>query len=207
MLLGVISVLSITVAVLVALLSLVNDGIAGLVSSSFFGLLLLASVFAKLLQLGLNNDMKEAICFSLIFIFGGMCAFVLFVAAKYVPARACCSPVFFVCISCGLLMGSLEKPPRILQNLTSGLFLLFFIVGLCDILNVYHAAHERALSIEKALESDRILITEPYPCQTKYSAQYGLQDVEPEAAWPNDMIVLYYGLDQLVVKEPFTTMK
>ncbi len=179
-----------------------ND-ITAAVSAPLVGLMLMMSIFAWLLQSVLRQgEQKEVIVLSLIFTFGGLCALVLFVAAAYVPARAVCAPVFFICISCALLMSLLQTPPKLLLTAATGIFLLFFVTGAADILTVHQAALERDKEIEKARQTDKVLAVSPYPCRTKYSAQYGLQDVEPGVAWPNDMIALYYGMDQLIVIQP-----
>ena len=192
-----------TAGVLLGFEALVRGGMTAFVSSPFVGLLMLLSVFAWLLQKSLGQrEQTERIILSLIFVFGGLCALILFAAAAYVPARACCAPVLFMCISCALLMSGLQKPQKALLSVAAGIFILYFATGFKDIMSVHHAALEREREIESARETDRVLVTSPYPCRTKYSAQYGLQDVEPGAAWPNDMIVLYYGMDRLIVKEP-----
>jgi hypothetical protein len=59
---------------------------------------------------------------------------------------------------------------------------------------------ERQSAIQKALASDGILVAAPYPVKTKYSAQYGLQDIAEGEDWPKDMIKEYYGLKEIIVR-------
>ena len=53
--------------------------------------------------------------------------------------------------------------------------------------------------MEQALQTDGVLVAVPYPVKTKYSAQYGLVDLENGKSWPNDIIQEYYGLKDIVV--------
>lgn len=182
--------------------ALINGGAAAMVSSPLMGVFLLLGVFAWLLEQALvQGTEKEIILLSLFFSFGGFCALLLFIAAAYIPARAFCAPVLLTGISCALLFGVQQKSQRILLPAATVLFVLCFVVGFGDIMSVHSASVEREKRIQEALESNGVLAASPYPCHTKYSAQYGLQDLEPGAAWPNDMIALYYGLEQIEVSE------
>ena len=77
------------------------------------------------------------------------------------------------------------------------MFIVFFAVGVADIIQVSRAAVEREKAIAAALSSDGILVTSPFPEKTKYSAQYGLQDLTDDGSWPNDIIIEYYGLTDI----------
>ena len=81
-----------------------------------------------------------------------------------------------------------------------GIFVICFALGFADIMRVSKAAHYRELAIEQALQSDGVLVTTPYPVKTKYSAQYGLSDLENGEYWPNETIQEYYGLKGIIVK-------
>ena len=94
------------------------------------------------------------------------------------------------------------KKWRILMTLLAVCFLFYFTVGFSDIARVNEAAREREQAIAQALEGDGILVTRPYPCRTKYSAQYGLQDLEPDGSWPNDKMKAFYGLKDIIVEIP-----
>ena len=69
-----------------------------------------------------------------------------------------------------------------------------------DLVHVEKASKARDRAIREALESDGILYTTPYPVKTKYSAQYGIQDLAEGEYWPNEFVVKYYGLKDVVVQ-------
>ena len=46
-----------------------------------------------------------------------------------------------------------------------------------------------------------MLIAPLHPVRSKYSAQYGLADLNPEGDWPNDVMARYYGLKRAVSPE------
>ena len=180
-----------------------KNGVACAVSSPRFGFFAVLALFFLALGDAIKKKTdRKVIVLSLIFFTSGLCALILFVAAMYVPARAFCSPVVFTAIAACLLHYKTEKTHS--QKAVTGItlllcFLLFASVGLLDIWNVYVAAKEREKAIAYALETDGVLIAKPYPCRTKYSAQYGLSDLSEGEYWPNDYVKWFYGLKDIVV--------
>ncbi len=173
------------------------------ISSARFGFFSVVAFFFLALGDAVHKKTdRKTIVLALIFFFSGLCALPLFVAALYVPARAFCSPVVFTVIASCLLYYKTEKTP--FQAKVTGItlllcFLLFASVGLLDIWNVHMAAKERERAIAHALETDGVLIARPYPCRTKYSAQYELSDLSKGEYWPNDYVKWYYGLKEIIV--------
>ncbi len=190
-----------------ALISLIADfeknGIFSAVSSVRFGFFAVLALFFMSLGDAIHKKKdRKTIVLALIFFFSGLCALLLFVAAMYVPARAFCSPVVFTAIASCLLYFKTEKTPskEAVMGITLLLcFLIFASVGLSDIWNVHVAAKEREKAITYALETDGVLIARPYPCRTKYSAQYGLSDLSEIEYWPNDYVKWFYGLKEIIV--------
>jgi len=180
-----------------------KNGIAGAISSPRFGFFAAVAFFFLALGHAIQKKTdRKTIVLALIFFFSGLCALVLFVAAMYVPARAFCSPVIFTAIAACLLYYKTEKTSskEAVMGITLLLcFLLFASVGLSDIWNVHLAAKEREKAITNALETDGVLIARPYPCRTKYSAQYGLSDLSKGEYWPNDYVKWFYGLKEIIV--------
>ena len=182
-----------------------TGGIWILVSSTQTGFLMLLSFFFLCLMNAVrHNGKNERVVLGSILALGGISALVPFSVAMYVPARGFCAPVVFIGISVVLLWNSVEhqcqKKKRVVTVLLGALFLLHFIPGMMDLIHVEKAAEARNRAIQEALDSDGVLYTAPYPVKTKYSAQYGIQDLAEGEYWPNDFVVKYYGLKDVVVR-------
>ena len=193
---------------------LLDGGLDALVSSSLVGILLTGMLFLYALWRALRQGLsREQMALPLILTAGGMSAMIPFLAASYKPARGFCAPVVFTLLGSVLLLCLTEgsaapedknrtKRMKLLPAALTVCYLISFTVGFADLLRVYKASEERNRAIEEALAGDGILITSPYPCRTKYSAQYGLQDLEPDSAWPTDKMKAFYGLREIVVEMP-----
>ena len=184
--------------------ALLTGGVWALVSSTQTGFLMLLGFFFLCLMIAVQSDGKnEKVMQAVILALGGSSALIPFSVAMYVPARGFCAPVVFIGISTVLLWNSVEhqsqKKMRIVAVSLGGLFLLHFIPGMMDLARVEKAAEARERAIREALDSDGVLYTAPYPVKTKYSAQYGIQDLAEGEYWPNDFVVKYYGLKDVVV--------
>ena len=181
-----------------------EGGIGNLISSTPVGFLTLQVIFLAGLQTAAHQTDDILIADALILWAGGLCALVPFALAMYIPARGFCAPVVFSSISASMLWHSEPNRKsfrRILYIALAALTILCFVVGCSDILAVHHASEEREEAIYRALETDGVLVTEPYPVRSKYSAQYGLQDLAPGESWPNDVEKEYYGLQDIRVIE------
>ncbi len=179
-------------------------GIWGIISSTQTGFLTLMSCFSFFLMKAIrNNTENREIYQALMIAGGGLCSLFLFTVADYVPARGFCAPVVFISIATVMLWKSGEtgndKEQRFAVTALGGLFLFFFIPGMLDLIHIEQAAAVRDRAIERALASDGILYAVPYPVKTKYSAQYGIQDLAEGEYWPNTVMAQYYGLTDIVV--------
>ena len=83
----------------------------------------------------------------------------------------------------------------------TGFFTICFSVGGADIYHVRQAAIEREAAFAKAAAGDKRVELTLYPCKTKYSAQYGNQDLYPDAGWPNGDMADYYDVIRIIVIE------
>ena len=188
-----------------AVLALWTGGVWGLVSSTQTGFLMLLSFFFLCLMSAVRHNGKtERVVLGSILAVGGICALVPFSVAMYVPARGFCAPVVFVGVATVQLWNSVEhqsqRNRRLVTSLLCGVFLLHFIPGMMDLVHVENAAKARDRAIREALDSDGVLYTAPYPVRTKYSAQYGIQDLAEGEYWPNEIVAEYYGLTDIVVQ-------
>ena len=172
-----------------------------LVSSTQVGFLTLMACYCSCLASAFRQKIDKCIIREAVILgAGGISALLLFVLAMYVPARGFCAPVVFIGIATVRLYTALQHKISwavLIALLT--VFVLFFTVGVSDVMHVYRAAIERDKAITAALSTDGILIASPYPEKTKYSAQYGIQDLTDDGSWPNDVIIEYYGLKDIHV--------
>ncbi len=180
-----------------------ENSIYGLVSSTQTGFLFLLTCFLYVLRKAICcGASKSTIVEAVILSVGGISALALFALAMYIPARGFCAPVIFIGIATVRLWTAIKQKNRLaVRTALTGVFLICFVLGVMDIIQVSQAAHKRESAIEQALQTDGILMATPYPVKTKYSAQYGLMDLENGESWPNDIIQEYYGLKGIVVKQ------
>lgn len=180
-----------------------TGGFFRLISSTAVGFLLLMSAFSLGLRKAVIREIDPDIISEAVILFvGGMGALVLFGFAMYVPARGFCAPVVFAGIATVRLWSSVGMRHRkVVMILLLFCFAGFFVGGITDIITVFHASEERMKAISEAQAGDGVLITTQYPVKTKYSAQYGLQDLTGEDSWPDDPFKVYYHLWDIVVVE------
>ncbi len=182
-----------------------TGGIWELVSSTQVGFLILTGCFFLCLKNAIQyKTATDKVLQAILIAVGGSCALIPFSVAMYVPARGFCAPVVFIGIATVMLWNRAENrsqsSERLALSVLGGLFLFYFILGMMDLVHVEQAAIRRDLAIEQALASDGILYAEPYPVKTKYSAQYGIQDLAEGENWPNAIMAEYYGLIDIVVR-------
>ncbi len=179
-----------------------NTILDALVSSSQIGFLsLIACYFACLSRAFHHKIDTEAIIDAVILGTGGVAALLLFALAMYVPARGFCAPVVYIGIATVRLMCSMPrgKTRKILVSVLLCVFAISFTAGILDVVRVHRAAIDRDKAISAALASDGVLVASPYPVRTKFSAQYGIPDLTDDGSWPNDIIIEYYGLNDICV--------
>ena len=187
---------------LFVIIILVRRGIFELVSSTQTGFLMLLTCFLYVLGRAISQGVrKETIAEAVILSIGGLSALALFALAMYIPARGFCAPVVFMGIATERLGIAMHwKNKNAVRTVLVGVFIICFVLGFADILHVSQAAKKRERAIEQALQTDGILVITQYPVKTKYSAQYGLSDLENGESWPNDVVQQYYGLKGIIVK-------
>ena len=185
--------------------TVLSKGFYGVISATPIGFMTLMSCFLYCLWKAIRQRVrKEIILEAVFFSVGGLSALALFVLAMYIPARGFCAPVVFVGIATVMLWNSLKEKNQIaVIAALAVVFTVCLTTGIADICRVSVSAKERIRAINEAVSKDGVLITSPYPVRTKYSAQYGLLDLAADQSWPNDIIMRYYGLKEIiVVSEP-----
>ena len=181
-----------------------RGGLYRAISSTPVGFLLLFSMFLSAMQHAVVRAVKrEVIIDAVIFCVAGLGALALFLMfAQYIPGRGFCAPVVFIGLATVRLCSELDpENHKWISFVLLSVFLLCFCLGVADIGRVQRAAVERYAEIKTAQNSDGILVAVPYPERTKYSAQYGLQDLAEGEHWPNDVMGVYYGLKKVVVSQ------
>ena len=155
-----------------------------------------------------GSDAKtERILLSLIFSFSGIAGFSLFLFGEYFPLRGFCAPVTLLILAAVFLLAEFDRNQlgRSLKTagivLLTGFFAVCFSVGGADIYHVHQAAIEREAAFAEAAAGDKRVELTRYPCKTKYSAQYGNQDLYPDAGWPNGIMADYYDVIRIIVIE------
>ena len=182
--------------------------LCGMISSAPAGFFLSFMIFCVALTISLmmRGD-KERILSALIFAFSGILGCSLFLFGEYFPVRGFCAPVTL------LILGAvyLAEPQwnRAGRNLKTAIsillaacFVLCFPLGGADIRQVHQAAAEREAAFSEAAAGDKRVVLTPLPCKTKYSAQFGNQDLTPDAGWPNGVMADYYDVIRIIVIEP-----
>ena len=194
-------VFCLAVGIFFGIQELIGNGFYGLISSTAVGFLILMCILFFALHCALKQKLQgDVLLMPLILFFGGLSALIPFSVAMYVPARGFCAPTAFTAIAAVLLLEKTEiKHRNVAAKIIAITFLTLFLIGCEDIIAVHHADMERQSAIRQALAGDGILVASPYPVKTKYSAQYGLQDLAEDEDWPKDMIKEYYGLREIIV--------
>lgn len=137
-----------------------------------------------------------------IFMLAGLGSLSAFIFALYFAPRHFCFTIFFTVLAILLLLEELlQRDSRGLTRLAAGLvtllFVLSFLRGSLDILVTYKKSRERLAAIRAAQAAgEQGVVLECYVPATKYSAPFGLLDLNAEPdSWPNGSLALYYGLD------------
>ena len=143
---------------------------------------------------------------SLIFAIGGVSGVALFLFGEYFPIRGFCAPVTLMILAAVYLAGpergkSYHPGRTAVTVLVTMCFFLCLLLGGEDIYRVHLAAIEREAAFAEAAAGDKRVVLTPYPCRTKYSAQYGNQDLYPDAGWPNGVMADYYDVIRIIVIE------
>ena len=182
--------------------------LGAMISSAPAGLSLALMVYCAALVFSLSCNAKtERILLSLIFAFSGIAGFSLFLFGEYFPLRGFCAPVTLLILAAVFLLAEFDRNQLGRSLKAAGIVLLtvFFTVcislGGADIYHVHQAAIEREAAFAEAAAGDKRVELTRYPCKTKYSAQYGNQDLYPDAGWPNGVMADYYDVIRIIVIE------
>ena len=181
--------------------------ISGMISSAPAGLSLTLLIYCALLTIALKRRADaDRIVLSLIFAFGGIAGCALFLFGEYIPIRGFCAPVTLMILAAVYLAApdwtrTEKKQKTAVLVFVSACFFLCFSLGGADIYHVHQAALEREDAFAEAAAGDKRVVLTRYPCRTKYSAQYGNQDLLPDADWPNGIMADYYDVIRIVVIE------
>lgn len=181
--------------------------ICGMISSAPAGLSLTLLIYCAVLTIALKRQANaDRIVLSLIFAVSGIAGCALFLFGEYIPIRGFCAPVTLMILAAAYLaepgwskIG--KKSKKAVLIFVSACFLLCFFLGGADICRVHRAAIERETAFAEAAAGDKRVVLTRYPCRTKYSAQYGNQDLLPDADWPNGIMADYYDVIRIIVIE------
>ena len=182
------------------------EGLQSLVSLSPLGLFSSAALFGVLFSAAFSRGTeRKGLRLSLILFVGGMTPMALYFLLPRFPARAMCSTVLLAIAASLLLLRPVLsgriKLRRLALSLAAAVFLLCFSVGTADLvcLNQSRLLREREIASAKAAGEDTLRLS-PIFSSTKYSARYGLSDLDPpDAEWPRDRIKDFYGFQDLIV--------
>lgn len=138
---------------------------------------------------------------AVVFILGAAASVLIFIFAKYFPARSACPATFYTTIASLLLLSGLFAKGK--KHLFTGfsavalaLFAVCFAVAVPDNLTTHSQASQRLELINAARETGGDLVVPPVTPETKYSP-----------FWPGDQIyfnndiAMYYGLKSFSVTE------
>ena len=178
---------------------LAGEGLYGLISATAVCLPAAYLCFTLPFALALLGKTEgERLLFPALLFFSGLGSVALFLVASYFPPRGSAVSVLFALLG-GAMCFDLLHLPRLKKAAAAAVALVFVLclaLGTADILAVHRSELQRQELIRLARESDGVLIAPPHPVRSKYSAQYGLADLNPEGDWPNDVMARYYGLKQ-----------
>lgn len=177
-----------------------GEGLYGLVSAAALGLPAAYLCFTLPFSLALLGKTEgERLVFPALLFFSGLGSVALFVIASYFPPRGSAVSVLFAILGGAMAFDSLQLPrwKRAATAAVALAFALCLALGTADILAVHGSERQRQERIRLAREGDGTAIAWPHPVRSKYSAQYGLADLNPEGTWPDDVMAYYYGLEQL----------
>ena len=179
----------------------------GMLSSAPAGFFLSLAIYCTVLTTSLaQRTKKEQIALAAIFVFSGFSGFALFLFGEYIPIRGFCAPVTMLILATVYLAepngNASENALRAAKSwLLAACFAICFTFGSADIYRVHQAAVEREAAFTEAAAGDKRVVLKRYPCRTKYSAQYGNQDLLPDADWPNGVMADYYNVIRIIVEE------
>ncbi len=175
-----------------------------LFSSAALNIISLSLLFLIILTLAFYYRAdKELIAVSIVFALSAFISLAVFAFAAYMPARSAIHMTFYLCTASVLLLYSIGsrgnvKFVKLFSLIVLILFILSFILGFSDILDMKSMSDKRMDIISQFEGSGRDVELPILTPSTKYSPVYGLEDLMPgQEGWINDMMQLYYGLGKV----------
>lgn len=169
-------------------------------------LLWLLLVYLVFVIIAIKFEHKNNIVLSLIFLGGGIATNFMHVIAAYYPERSMFISTVFLIVAILLLAKEVQdKFYGIIVTCLSWFIILFagiqFFHGGYDIYRTYEKCVQRQELIKEAKENGETELALPViSAMTKYSAQYGLIDLDTQIAdkWPNEDLAMYYGVRSII---------
>lgn len=149
----------------------------------------------------------DRLLLSLLFAMGAVAANYMLIMASYYPDRCFCTTAMLLILAIGVLAADLSFSRFSAVCACGGsvlaLLCAFSVVfGVLDIEHTHRAFRQREAIIEELIAAgERDLEIPLVYAATKYSAFYGLQDVDTQErydTWPNPEMSMYYGVDSVL---------
>ena len=149
---------------------------------------------------------KKILLISLIFFLASLCTNFMHIIAAYYPERNMLASTVYLIIAVGILLREFKNGNYEIA-MVSGLcvLLLFscvqFFHGGVDIYSTYVQHEKRDMEAEEQKENgSKELVLPKITVATKYSAQYGLADLDSsqQNAWFNRAVARYYEVDSVL---------
>ena len=186
-------------------LSAIAGNVRSILQETREQLLPLYLLYALALALGiLRKADSRKLILSGLFVLAGLGSLATFSVALYFAQRHFCFTVFFTVLAVLVLLEALLEQgcgtlPALACACLAVLFVLNFALGCLDILVTFQKSRERVAAIRAAIDAGQQSVTvESYVPDTRYSAPYGLLDLQESwDSWPNGSVALYYGIDRI----------
>ena len=172
-------------------------------------LLWLVIFFIVLFVCSIFLGYKKNLLISLLFFLASLCVNFMHIVAAYYPERNMLAPTLFLIIAVGMLLKEFRTGRyEMLVISTCCILLLFssvqFFHGGVDIYSTYVQHVKRDKMAEEQIDGGiRDLTLPKIVVSTKYSAQYGLADLDASEknTWFNRVVARYYGVDSVLGTE------
>lgn len=166
----------------------------------------LVIIFVVLFVCAIFLGYKKNLLVSLIFFLASLCVNFMHIVAAYYPERNMLAPTLFLIIAVGMLLEEYRKGScEMIVVSICCILLLFssvqFFHGGVDIYSTYVQHVKRDMMAEEQKDiGSRDLILPKITVSTKYSAQYGLADLDSSEknTWFNRVVARYYEVDSVL---------
>lgn len=184
----------------------VYSALCAAITSNAWSLLSVSTIYAMLLILSIYHRIDGRVLFiSILLALAGIGSILVFLFAKYIPARAFMHYVAFLAIASAYMVSELSgslpvKAKKHSAILLCSFFCVCLVLGFADISQIYRVSQSRQQTIDEAKENGIYEVAIPaFESKTKYSAPFQLDDVQEDwEQWPNPTMAEYYGLEKLL---------